>query len=95
MVAPPPRQKIEKSQKFPGASPPDPPKKRKKSNFTSTKMLKNSLCQLILNYIKASFVNIEKSISWEKVSKGGMNNYWDHEPEFFGTKKMSEKVRNF
>ena len=24
------RQKIEKSQKFPGASPPDPPKKRKK-----------------------------------------------------------------
>ena len=45
-VAPPPRQKIEKSQKFPGASPPDPPKRREKSNFTNTKMLKNSLKNL-------------------------------------------------
>ena len=24
-----------------------------------------------------------------------MNNYWNHEPEFFWYKKKSEKVRNF
>ena len=60
-------------------------------------MLKNRLCQLILNYIKASFVNIEKSISWEKVSKGEVyyNNYWDHEPEFFWYKKNVRKSQKF
>ena len=32
----------------------------------------------------------------EKVSKGGgMNNYWNHSPEFFWYKKKVRKVRNF
>ena len=35
-------------------------------------------------------------ISLKRYLRGvGMNNYWNHEPEFFGTKKNSEKVRNF
>ena len=35
-------------------------------------------------------------ISLKRYLRGvGMNNYWNHEPEFFWYKKMSEKVRNF
>ena len=35
-------------------------------------------------------------ISWKRCLRGkGMNNYWNHEPEFFWYKKKSEKVRNF
>ena len=28
-------------------------------------------------------------INWKRYLRGeGMNNYWNHEPEFFGTKKI-------
>ena len=43
----------------------------------------------------ALFVNIDKH-QLEKVSKGGgMNNYWDHEPEFFWYKKNVRKSQEF